>query len=352
MRFSRSRRKSGPGAVLSGFGRALVLGVLILIALKADAPKRLLELYQSLLGAPGQPAAQEVAGGGDTPKAETPSVAAGGDDRARAEAPEDNASETESVAASSATGVAGIPGAAAASDRKDDETGDAPLTSETIDASAIESGDVGSLDVRDVRSAESSVIGFGDDEAAAKVSDVSTEAGDAAGYEEPDAGLSAEASADVIAGDDVLTDASTESTAAAGYDAPDAQGLILTDEPDISDRESGDVGAAMSAAGTGLDTAGTAAPAGQSGGSSRALGGSSTPGDEDAGHTPGMVTEDEDAVPGDGTTECPEGFPIKGNGRSRLYHMPEGFAYPRTKPELCFRTPEAAEKAGFRRAKG
>ncbi len=338
MRLSRSRRKSGPGAVLSGFRKALVWGVLILIALKANAPKRLLELYQSLSGASGRDAGQP-AGGSDTPTAGTPSVADDSDDQGRAAAPEDNASETENVAASSTTGEVGLPGDRAASDQsdqKDDDTGadDTPVTSGTGDTSAVESGDIGSLDDEDVRNAESGVIGFGDDEAAAEVGEVSTEAGDAA-----------------------------------GYGAPDAQGLILIDKPDISDRESGDVGAAPSAADTGVDTAGTPAPAEGSG---------SAPGNEGAAHrdvagllehagidsadqsgveqrtehTPGMVTDDEDAVPGDGTTECPEEFPIKGNGRSRLYHMPEGFAYSRTKPEVCFRTPEAAEKAGFRRAKG
>lgn len=338
MRFSRSRRKSGPGAVLSGFRRALVWGVLILIALKANAPKRLLELYQSLSGASGQPAGQP-ASRGDTPKAETPSVAADGGETPTAATSEDNASESENVAASSATGEVGLPGDAAASDQKDEDTGtnDASGNSETVDTSAVESGEVGIIDAQDVRNAESGVVGFGDEEAAAAdVSDVSTEAdAAAAGYEEPDAGADA---IDEESGNAVLTNAGTESAAdadAVRFGAPDAQGLILMDEMDISDRESGDVDAAQSAAGTGLDTVGAA-------GTSRAR----------TEHTPGMVTEDEDAVPGDGTTECPEEFPIKGNGRSRLYHMPEGFAYSRTKPEVCFRTPEAAEKAGFRRAKG
>jgi len=78
----------------------------------------------------------------------------------------------------------------------------------------------------------------------------------------------------------------------------------------------------------------------------------SAPGSADTGPMPGIVAEDQDAVRGDGTTQCPDGFPIKGNGRSRLYHVPEGSSYARTKPEVCFRTPEAAERAGFRRAKG
>lgn len=338
MQFSRSRRKSGPAAVLSGFRRALVLGGLIFIALKANAPKRLMELYQSLSSASPETAAQH-AGGGDA-TAGTPSAAA-----------EDNASETENVAASSATGEVGLPGDSATSDqsgRRDNDpaTDDAPLTHEIDGTSTVEAGDAGSLDAQDVRTAESGVIGFGDDSAAADVSAVSTEAGDAAGYEEPDTGR--DATAGESAGADLMR-ASTESTDASSDDAPDAQGLILMNGPDISDRKSSDAGGAPSAADAGVDMAGSAASAQASGSAS---GSSSTPRGEGTEDTPGMVTEDEDAVPGDGTTECPAGFPIKGNGRSRLYHMPEGFAYPRTKPEVCFRTPEAAEKAGFRRAKG
>ena len=58
-----------------------------------------------------------------------------------------------------------------------------------------------------------------------------------------------------------------------------------------------------------------------------------------------------DSVAGDGSALCPAGFPIKGNGRSGIYHLPGAFAYDRTIPSICFRTPDAAERAGFRAAR-
>lgn len=64
-----------------------------------------------------------------------------------------------------------------------------------------------------------------------------------------------------------------------------------------------------------------------------------------------IVEADEDVVAGDGSLDCPAGFPIKGNGRSGIYHWPEALAYDQTNPTLCFRTAEAAERAGFRPAK-
>jgi NAD(P) transhydrogenase subunit alpha len=54
------------------------------------------------------------------------------------------------------------------------------------------------------------------------------------------------------------------------------------------------------------------------------------------------------AVAGDGTTECPAAFPIKGNADSGIYHEPESSTYARTIPELCFATADDAEAAGFR----
>ena len=56
----------------------------------------------------------------------------------------------------------------------------------------------------------------------------------------------------------------------------------------------------------------------------------------------------EGAVRGDGSTACPEAFPIKGNATSRIYHQPGTASYERTVPELCFASEEAAETAGFR----
>ena len=45
--------------------------------------------------------------------------------------------------------------------------------------------------------------------------------------------------------------------------------------------------------------------------------------------------------------EAPEGFPIKGNEDSRIYHVPESPHFGRTVPEVWFATTEAAEAAGF-----
>ena len=58
-----------------------------------------------------------------------------------------------------------------------------------------------------------------------------------------------------------------------------------------------------------------------------------------------------DSVPADGTSVCPVEYPIKGNGRSGIYHPPGAFAYERTVPSICFRTVEAAERGGFRPAR-
>lgn len=45
--------------------------------------------------------------------------------------------------------------------------------------------------------------------------------------------------------------------------------------------------------------------------------------------------------------EQPEGFPIKGNASSKLYHVPGSSFYKRTIAEVWFDTPESAEAAGF-----
>lgn len=51
-------------------------------------------------------------------------------------------------------------------------------------------------------------------------------------------------------------------------------------------------------------------------------------------------------------SEPPEGFLIKGNERSMKYHLPESRAYSETQAEVWFSTEEAAQNAGFVRAKG
>lgn len=45
--------------------------------------------------------------------------------------------------------------------------------------------------------------------------------------------------------------------------------------------------------------------------------------------------------------EMPEGFPVKGNADSKLYHNPDSPFYDRTDAEVWFASDEAAEAAGF-----
>lgn len=63
------------------------------------------------------------------------------------------------------------------------------------------------------------------------------------------------------------------------------------------------------------------------------------------------AAEDDDvpegAVRGDGTGDCPEDYPIKGNATSKLFHSPGSPSYKRTVPEFCFASTAAAEAAGF-----
>jgi hypothetical protein len=64
-----------------------------------------------------------------------------------------------------------------------------------------------------------------------------------------------------------------------------------------------------------------------------------------AGVLPGRYGEGSaDAVPHQGP---PDGFTIKGNAQSMLFHTPDSPYYGRTKPEVWFRTEADAERAGF-----
>jgi large subunit ribosomal protein L22 len=60
----------------------------------------------------------------------------------------------------------------------------------------------------------------------------------------------------------------------------------------------------------------------------------------DAPHGPGSAAPLEDG-------SAPEGFEIKGNADSMLYHLPGGRHYKATKAEVYFDTVESAEAAGF-----
>jgi len=58
------------------------------------------------------------------------------------------------------------------------------------------------------------------------------------------------------------------------------------------------------------------------------------------GEYPGSALPDEDG-------NAPEGFEIKGNAQSRLYHTPDSRYYKATKAEVYFDSVESAEAAGF-----
>lgn len=58
-------------------------------------------------------------------------------------------------------------------------------------------------------------------------------------------------------------------------------------------------------------------------------------------------TQGTDWVAGDGTNTIPEGFPIKGNADSMLYHTADSRFYPATIAEVYFASPEAAERSGY-----
>lgn len=53
----------------------------------------------------------------------------------------------------------------------------------------------------------------------------------------------------------------------------------------------------------------------------------------------------------DAAGNCPKAAPIKGNASSKIYHVPSGALYAKTKAELCFATEKDARAAGYRRSK-
>ncbi|WP_102145325.1 hypothetical protein [Mycobacterium hubeiense] len=50
-----------------------------------------------------------------------------------------------------------------------------------------------------------------------------------------------------------------------------------------------------------------------------------------------------------GTADAPEGYTVKGNEDSMLYHTPESPSYAQTIAEIWFKDVESAERAGFNR---
>ncbi|MHA6624535.1 50S ribosomal protein L17 [Pseudonocardia sichuanensis] len=68
---------------------------------------------------------------------------------------------------------------------------------------------------------------------------------------------------------------------------------------------------------------------------------------EESSSTEGAPYGEGSHAPLDDPAEAPEGFPVKGNEDSKLYHVPGSPHYDRTVAEVWFATPEAAEAAGF-----
>lgn len=55
-------------------------------------------------------------------------------------------------------------------------------------------------------------------------------------------------------------------------------------------------------------------------------------------------------IPGNADGSCPDSAPVK-ISRSKIYHVPEGRSYAKTKAKACFASAEAAEQAGYRAPK-
>lgn len=49
--------------------------------------------------------------------------------------------------------------------------------------------------------------------------------------------------------------------------------------------------------------------------------------------------------------QCPDGYPIKANDRSHIFHAPGGRSYDRTVPERCYANTADAVADGYRAAK-
>ena len=55
-------------------------------------------------------------------------------------------------------------------------------------------------------------------------------------------------------------------------------------------------------------------------------------------------------IAGNPDGSCPESAPVK-ISKSKIYHVPEGRNYAKTKAQYCFASAEAAEQAGYRAPK-
>jgi large subunit ribosomal protein L17 len=65
------------------------------------------------------------------------------------------------------------------------------------------------------------------------------------------------------------------------------------------------------------------------------------------GDRPALAEAPPNAVRGSGKKHCPSGYPVKGNARSKKFHLPQYGSYDQIAPEFCFKSAEAAEAAGY-----
>ena len=63
------------------------------------------------------------------------------------------------------------------------------------------------------------------------------------------------------------------------------------------------------------------------------------------------IERDVDWVAPDDAGACPITHPIKANANSRIFHVPGGRFYARTKAERCYAEADDAERDGYRQAK-
>jgi hypothetical protein len=77
------------------------------------------------------------------------------------------------------------------------------------------------------------------------------------------------------------------------------------------------------------------------------------PGSSEAATTGGIIEQGEGFVRVDGSQrQCPEGYPVKGNANSGIYHLEGMSSYDRTIPEICFDSAATAEAQGYRAPRG
>jgi uncharacterized membrane protein ArfC len=162
--------------------------------------------------------------------------------------------------------------------------------------------------------------------------------------------VEAAAAASVVSGGpSAVATPADEATAAGVDDALADASTVPFEEPVVATRTSDEPVA--TAAGVGEEAAGTTA-----GGRDESVASAIT-GSLAAAPAPELIVRSEDpdepfgpgSAPANADGSGPEGWTIKGNADSGLYHTPSSPAYKRTRAEAWFESEEAAQAAGFAR---